>query len=74
MTDVLQTQPVDLMKQASVTARQYMADAVYACDELLGIGVRPPEVIAAFMSACSFDFDLWMRVREWERRRAERPG
>jgi len=51
--------PDQLMAQAKTTADEYMRAAVENIDKLFGHGYAKdhPELIAAFMSACTHDFD-----------------
>lgn len=57
--------PDQLMTQAKTTADEYMRAAVENIDKLFGHGYAKdhPELIAAFMSACTHDFDTAMQYK-----------
>lgn len=48
----------DLMKQAMMTAHDYMVHAIHDIDEKLGSGYAQahPELVAAYMQAAALDF------------------
>lgn len=50
--------PTELMKQASMTAHDYMLNAIRDIDELLGTGYAKahPELIGAYMQVAAIDF------------------
>ena len=51
-----------LMRQAPMTVDLYLRKAVESIDEVFGAGYAKahPEVVAAFMQACSWDFATTM--------------
>jgi hypothetical protein len=55
--------PGELMIQASMTAHEYMSDAVVRIDQLFGAGYAEehPALVAAFMQTAAHDFDTCMR-------------
>ncbi len=58
-----------LMNQAPMTADKYLLDCIRSIDEALGDGYAKahPEVLAAMLRACSFDFATCMTSNSLDR-------
>lgn len=58
MVDMITASPEHLMRQASMTAREYLREAIAAIDAQLGPGYarENPALIGAFMAAAAQDF------------------
>jgi len=54
--------PENAMKQAAMTAHEYMRYAIHNIDSLLGKGyaAKHPELIVAFMQTCVTDYNSTM--------------
>lgn len=58
-----------LMRQAPMTADLYLRKAVQSIDEVFGAGYAKehPEIVAAFMQACTVDFATVMASNSVDR-------
>jgi NAD(P)H-hydrate repair Nnr-like enzyme with NAD(P)H-hydrate epimerase domain len=63
-----QADPTTLMRQASWTVAEYMEQAKKNIDSLFGTGYAKahPELVAAFITACTKDFDSGIMSQKLE--------
>lgn len=54
----------DAMRQATMTAHEYLIKAITSVDDLLGPGYAKahPELVGALVQAAATDFDSWARL------------
>lgn len=58
MTDPISLSGDDLMRQAKMTAHDFLLAAVHDVDEIFGLGIsrEHPELVAAYVQAAAMDF------------------